>query len=116
MPEEAVPICPLCGDREGTLEHFLYECTELLQDRKEVAEQTGMILPRTKAAEVFIVEADYQESLLIHRLYAARVEKEVNMGPKSRPHSKPILPCYVQMILPILILASGGKVAWSVSY
>ena len=74
-------ICPLCSDREESLEHFLYECTELLQERSHIERRDGVTIPRKKSPELFILEANYQESLLIHRLYTARVQKEMSLGP-----------------------------------
>ena len=65
-------ICHLCSETEETLEHFLYECTELRHERENAERKTGVFLPRKREAEAFVLEADLKESLLIHRLYTDR--------------------------------------------
>ena len=79
--------CPLCCESEETLEHFLYECAELRQAREDVERKTGVLLPRKREAEAFLLEADLAESQLIHRLYAARIERELSVSPNPASNS-----------------------------
>ena len=76
-------LCPLCREREGTLEHFLYECTELQDERKEAKTRTGAKLPRTQEAVKALLEAGTWESMLIHQIYKARVKKETEISPDT---------------------------------
>ena len=69
--------CPLCGSGIETLEHLLYECQELAREREQLQERYGVELERWASAEKFIIRAKKQESLLIHHLYCARVQKEL---------------------------------------
>ena len=76
-------LCPLCSEREETLEHFLYECTELQEERKGAEARTGVKLPRTQEAVKTLLEAGPRESILIHQVYKARVKKETEMSPDT---------------------------------
>ena len=76
-------ICPLCNDSEETLEHFLYECSELQDERKEAESRTNVKLVKTQAAVVTLMEAGPHESMLIHQLYKARVQMEIERSPDS---------------------------------
>ena len=76
-------LCPLCREREETLEHFLYECTELQDERREAETRTGVKLTRTRAAVKALLEAGPRESMLIHQIYKARVKKETEISPDT---------------------------------
>ena len=45
---------------------FLYECTELWQEREDAERKTGVLLPRKRKSEAFVQETDLKESLLTH--------------------------------------------------
>ena len=75
--------CPLCREREETLEHFLYECTKLQEERKEAEARTGVKLQRAQEAVKTLLEAGPWESMLIHQVYKARVRKETEMSPDT---------------------------------
>ena len=72
-------ICPLCKDGNETLNHFLYECKKLLEERREAEERSKTILQREITAERYIIEAKKEETDLIHLLYRARVRKELDI-------------------------------------
>ena len=67
----------LCGSGIETLEHLLYERQELAREREQLQERYRVELERWASAEKFIIRAKKQESLLIHHLYCARVQKEM---------------------------------------
>ncbi|KAF0292537.1 hypothetical protein FJT64_009478 [Amphibalanus amphitrite] len=68
---------------EETLEHFLYECGELQEERRMAEIRTRSRLTRNRAAVETLMDAGLQEASLIHQIYKARVEKELN---QSSPH------------------------------
>ena len=74
-------LCPLCREGEETLEHFLYECSQLREERKEAEARAGVNLRRTQEAVKTLLEAGPRESTLIHHIYKARVRKEAEMSP-----------------------------------
>ena len=94
-------LCPLCKQREKTLEHFLYECAELKEEREIAERRTRTKLPRTRTAVRTLMDAGSQEAKLIHQLYKARVEKELSQNP-------PTLSKVLIGQSPILIPASSG--------
>ena len=69
--------CTLCGNGLETLEHFLFECQELEQEREEAQKQYGIELIRTKSATRVILEANRLETRVIHQIYSVRVQKEL---------------------------------------
>ena len=69
--------CPLCHSAIETLEHLLFECPELALAREHWQSWYRLELDRKKSAEKTIIKANKQESLMIHRLYRARVQKEL---------------------------------------
>ena len=73
----SLPTCPLCNAARETLEHLMYECPELAQERELSQSRYGTELRRRIPAERFILSADKQESLMIHYIYTTRVRKEV---------------------------------------
>ena len=83
-------LCPLCKQLEETLEHFLYECAELKEEREIAEYRTGTKLPRTRTAVRTLMDAGPQEAKLIHQLYKARVEKELSQSPPHCPKSLPV--------------------------
>ena len=69
--------CPLCHSATETLEHLLFECPELALTREQWQSWYRIELDRKQSAEKIIINANKQESLMIHRLYRARVQKEL---------------------------------------
>ena len=92
-------LCPLCKQLEETLEHFLYDCAELKEEREIAEHRTGTKLPRTRTAVRSLMDDGSQDAKLIHQLYKARVEKELSQSP---PH------CPKSLQSPIPIPASSG--------
>ena len=84
--------CPLCASGIETLEHFLFECRELIQEREQLQERYGVKLERWTAAEKIISGAGKQESMLIHHLYRARVQKELSADQNRDPRQDPSNP------------------------
>ena len=71
--------CPLCHSAIETLEHLLFECPELALARGHWQSWYRTDLDRKKSAEKTIIKANKQESLMIHLLYRARVQKELSV-------------------------------------
>ena len=70
-------VCPLCRNAIETLEHMLFECDKLKDDRVAAQKIYKTILNRTLPAAELIIIADKPQSLIIHYIYQARVRKEL---------------------------------------
>ena len=77
-------VCP-CRNAIETLEHMLFECDKLKDDRVAAQKIYKTILNRTLPAAELIIIADKPQSLIIHYIYQARVRKELteNITKKS---------------------------------
>ena len=83
MPKSADLLPALQREREETLEHFLYECTKLQEERKEAEARTGVKLLRTQEAVKMLLQAGPWESMLIHQVYKVRIQKDSKMSPDT---------------------------------
>ena len=70
-------VCPLCRKAMETLEHFLFECSELLEDREDAQEAYKILIDRNLPAKQLIWEAGEKQSLVINYVYKARIRKEI---------------------------------------
>ena len=70
-------VCPLCRRLPETLEHFLFECSELKQDREDAQNKYRAELIRNQPAKQLICEAERKQSMMIHYVYKARIRKEI---------------------------------------
>ena len=77
--QEAEMRCPLCLKATETMEHMMFECEKLTEERNEAQEKYQVEIKRELPAEVFIANANTNEGLLIHVIYSARVQKEIMM-------------------------------------
>ena len=70
-------VCPLCRKAIETVEHFLFECSALIQERDEAQKRYGTELVRNLAADQLICCAEKSQASMIHYMYKARVQKEI---------------------------------------
>ena len=75
--KEENTVCPLCMKAVETLEHMLFECSELEQQRKTAEEKYGNKLRRNRSGSSLILHASRKEALMIHYIYASRVQIEL---------------------------------------
>ena len=75
--------CPLCEDGIETLEHFIFECQELVQERQEARMRFKIELRRECSATRLFLEASNRETRVIHYIYTARTQKEISLKAKS---------------------------------
>ena len=69
--------CPLCRKAIETVEHFLFECSALIQERDEAQKRHGTELVRNLAADQLICCAEKSQASMIHYMYKARAQKEI---------------------------------------
>ena len=67
--------CPLCQSATETLEHLLFECTELLEERAIAQEKYNAHFTRNTTAVSFLLQANTEQTLAIHYVYTARVRR-----------------------------------------